>query len=81
MRKEYDLDKLEKRKKRVESSPEAAKVPISLRLDGGDLSRLKEEADRLGLPYQTLLGSIVHQYVSGELIEKKSVELLKMLSA
>lgn len=81
MRKEYNLDKLEKRKKSVESSPEAAKVPISLRLDGGDLSKLREEADRLGLPYQTLLGSIVHRYVTGELIEKRSVELLKTLSA
>ena len=80
MRKEYNLDKLEKRKKSVESSPEAAKVPISLRLDGGDLSKLREEADRLGLPYQTLLGSIVHRYVTGELIEKRSVELLKTLS-
>jgi predicted DNA binding CopG/RHH family protein len=44
--------------------------PISVRLPVEDLSRLKARATQLGLPYQTLLVSIVHQYVEGRLVER-----------
>lgn len=74
MKKEYDLKKLKPR-------PGAAKVPISIRVDGSVLSSLKSEAERLGLPYQTHIGSLLHQYVHGELIEKKAVALLNKLKA
>ena len=56
---------------------DAVKVVISLRVDGGDLALLRIEADRLGIPYQTLIGSILHRFVTGELLDKKQVELLK----
>lgn len=79
MKKEYDLKKLKKRPGAVKVSPEAAKVPISIRLDGGDLSELRTEAERLGIPYQTLIGSVLHRYVSGELVDRASPELRKLL--
>ena len=79
MKKEYDLKKLKKRLGAVKTSPEAAKVPISIRLDGGELSELRTEAERLGIPYQTLIGSILHRYVSGELVDRASPELKKLL--
>lgn len=46
------------------------KAQISLRLAQRDLSRLKAMALQKGIPYQTLLGSIVHQYVEGRLKER-----------
>ena len=79
MKKEYDLSKLKPRKGEVKIDKEATKVPISLRVDGSVLASLKSEAERLGLPYQTYIGSVLHQFTSGELIEKKTVELLKKL--
>lgn len=48
-----------------------AKEKITTRLPKRDLSRLKATAIEKGMPYQTLLASIVHQYVEGALIEKK----------
>jgi len=45
------------------------KVQISTRLSKYDLSRLKVIAMEKGIPYQTLLGSIVHQYIEGRLKE------------
>ena len=54
----------------------AAKVPISLRLDGSVLATLKDEAQRKGIPYQTLISSILFQYVSGEFVEKTIAELI-----
>lgn len=43
---------------------------ISTRLPERDLMRLKAKALALGVPYQTLLSSIVHRYVEGRLVEK-----------
>jgi predicted DNA binding CopG/RHH family protein len=40
------------------------RVKISLRLPESDLRRLKAKALREGLPYQSLIGSILHKAVS-----------------
>lgn len=50
----------------------AAKVgrrPLSIRLESADIVALKRLAEREGIPYQTLLGSIIHKYVSGSLVD------------
>jgi predicted DNA binding CopG/RHH family protein len=79
MKKEYDLTNLKKRPGKVRVDKSAAKIPVGLRLDGSDLALLKSEAERRGIPYQTLVGSILHQYLNEELIERKTVEVLKKL--
>ncbi|MDO9414780.1 CopG family antitoxin [Pararhizobium sp.] len=38
---------------------------ISLRISRSDLTRLKSLALQEGVPYQTLINSILHKYVSG----------------
>ncbi len=40
------------------------RIKISLRLAESDLLRLKAKAMREGMPYQTLIGSILHKAVS-----------------
>ena len=79
MRREYDLKNLKRRPGNVRVDKSAAKIPVSLRLDGSDLALLKAEAEKRGIPYQTLVGSILHQFLNGELIERKTVEMLKKL--
>ena len=74
MKAEYDLKKMKRRKEKVKVDPDAAKTPISLRLDGSVLATLKSEAERLGMPYQTLIGSLLHRYATGELLDKKAVD-------
>jgi predicted DNA binding CopG/RHH family protein len=82
MKKEYDLNKLKRRPGKVKSDPEAAKTPISIRLDGNVLATLKTEAERLGIPYQTFIGSLLYRYSTGELVDKKvAAELLSLKSA
>ncbi len=81
MKKEYDLKRLKRRPGKLRVDPSATTVPVSLRLDGSDLALLKSEAEKRGIPYQTLLGSILHQYLNGDLIEKKTVEMLKKIKA
>lgn len=74
MKKHYDLDKMQRRIGPVRVDPEAGKTLISIRLDGNDIGDLKREALRLGIPYQTLIGSILHRFVSGELVDKSEAK-------
>ncbi len=68
MRKEYDIKKFKKvHPSRVDPDP---RMMISLRAIPRDISLLKDEADRLGIPYQSLINSIIHRFVNGELIDK-----------
>jgi predicted DNA binding CopG/RHH family protein len=39
---------------------------ISIRLTPIDLARIKEKAAEEGLPYQTLISSIIHKYAHGK---------------
>ncbi len=41
------------------------RTKISLRVTNDDLERLKERAKREGMPYQTLINSILHKAVAG----------------
>lgn len=42
---------------------------ISIRISSRDLTALRKRALREGLPYQTLIASILHKYVDGRLKE------------
>lgn len=43
---------------------------INIRLSGIDLEILQNKAVNQGLPYQTLISSLIHKYVSGQLVER-----------
>jgi predicted DNA binding CopG/RHH family protein len=42
---------------------------INIRISENDLSALQRRAAREGIPYQTLIGSVLHKFVSGFLKE------------
>ena len=42
---------------------------INIRISENDLSALQRKAAREGIPYQTLIGSVLHKYASGFLKE------------
>ena len=81
MKKEYDLKKLKKRPGRVKTDKDAVKLPVSLRLDGSVLAAIRTEADRLGIPYQTLIGSILHRYATNELLDRRDLDVAKSIGA
>jgi predicted DNA binding CopG/RHH family protein len=78
MKKEYNLDKLRKRPGKVKIDLDAAKIPISIRLDGSVLADLRSEAERLGIPYQTMISSVLYRYVKGELVDPKAIDLSRI---
>ncbi|QLY24230.1 hypothetical protein [Bdellovibrio sp. KM01] len=80
MKKEYDLKKLKKKPAKSIPKEDVNKTLLSVRLNTNDLIDIKTEAERLGIPYQTLIGSILHRFINGELIDRKSAEFLKLIS-
>lgn len=54
---------------------------ISLRVNSQDLELLKLRAEKEGVPYQTLISSVLHKFITDRLIEQenliKSIQLLK----
>jgi predicted DNA binding CopG/RHH family protein len=67
--------------KSVATKPELAKVKaaarataikdrrVNIRLSSGDLSDIQVRALEEGVPYQTLIASVLHKYVTGRLTE------------
>lgn len=45
---------------------------VNIRLSTPDLMDIQERAIEEGIPYQTLIASVLHKYVSGRLIETPS---------
>jgi uncharacterized protein (DUF4415 family) len=56
MKKEYNLKKM-KQIRRPALDPKETKVAMTLRIDGDVILWLRQEAERTGIPYQTLLNS------------------------
>lgn len=42
--------------------------PVTTRVNQQDLIKLKAKAQRSGIPYQTLLSSLIHQFVEGKVV-------------
>lgn len=73
----------EQKKKKIELILEKSskKKVITLRLNGSDLEQIKSIANAEGIPYQTLISSILHKYINNRFVDKNEVfkisELLK----
>ncbi len=45
---------------------------VNIRISSKDLDGVRKKAVEEGIPYQTLIASIIHKFVSNRLVEKKS---------
>ena len=46
---------------------------INIRLSSADLQAIRTRALQEGIPYQTLIASVLHKYVTGRLTERPAV--------
>lgn len=44
---------------------------VNIRISSKDLDGVRKKAVEEGIPYQTLIASIIHKFVSNRLVEKK----------
>lgn len=42
---------------------------INIRISSGDLQEIQVKALEEGVPYQTLIASVLHRYVTGQLVK------------
>jgi predicted DNA binding CopG/RHH family protein len=47
---------------------------VNIRISSKDLEALQKKAVEEGIPYQTLMASVLHKFVSGRLIERSQVQ-------
>lgn len=75
----YREDRLERialSREEIEGYREAARASarkdqrVNIRMSSNDLEDLKVRALQEGVPYQTLMASVLHKFVSGRLVEK-----------
>jgi len=54
---------------------------INIRISSYDIEKVKQRSAEEGIPYQTLISSIIHKYITGKLVDErsvlKSIELLR----
>ena len=64
-----------KTRKRIESIIERSKKTrnINIRISEATLTALKQRSVKEGLPYQTLISSILHKYVSDRLVDQEAM--------
>lgn len=48
----------------------AKETKMNIRIDPYELDQIKEQAKKEGLRYQTFIKSILHKYMTGQLIER-----------
>ena len=69
---EFESVMTDERRKSIEQTAAATfkkDKRINIRLSGRDLSAIKRRALEEGIPYQTLVASILHKYASGSLYD------------
>ena len=66
-----DLTSMKERLMKAASETALKDYRINVRISKRDVEALKTKALEEGIPYQTLVTSILHKYVTGRIIEKE----------
>lgn len=61
--------------KAIAAVKERRKQMVSMRLDPENIEGMKARAKVEGIPYQTLINSVLHRFLNGELVSKGSLNL------
>ena len=64
-----------RKRQRIESILERSKKTknINIRINEFDLENLRKKSEAEGIPYQTLITSVLHKYVTNQLVEEKNI--------
>ena len=67
------------KRRRIEAILERSRKTknINIRISEYDLTHLKRKAEEEGMPYQTLISSVLHKYITDRLVDEK--EIIKSL--
>ena len=66
----------EKEQKELKSAAQEfikKETKMNIRIDAYELEKIKEYANQEGLRYQTFVKSVLHKYITGQLVEKRKM--------
>ncbi len=74
-----DILKIENDKENIKNLKSVAKkyiksneAKINMRISKDELEKIKQRAEKEGLKYQTFIKSILHKYITGQLVENRA---------
>ena len=66
-----DKGEMEKLRRAARSHLQRASAKMNIRIAPEELELIKRRADQEGLKYQSLVKSVMHKYVTGQLVESE----------
>ena len=72
----YAQRTMEKLERTAAATKARASATVNIRMTPADVQALHERADQLGMGYQTLLKTVVHQYLTGQLVSTSKDTLI-----
>ena len=73
--------KIRERNSQMRLDREAKSASINTRIAPSDLKQFKKIAAEKAIPYQTLLGHVLHEYVAGNLVDVKEARKMFKIKA
>jgi len=68
-----DMDKIIEKHTEYAKSTFLKNKRINIRISQRDLEYVQRKALKEGIPYQTLIASLIHKHISGKLVEKDKI--------
>jgi len=69
---ENDKDNIKNLKSVAKEHIKSNETKINMRISKDELEKIKQRAQKEGLKYQTFIKSVLHKYMTGQLIENKT---------
>ena len=60
-------------KKSAKAFVKREETKMNIRISSNELDKIKAKAEQEGLRYQTFIKSILHKYITGQLVEEKHI--------
>jgi predicted DNA binding CopG/RHH family protein len=77
---ELDIAKIENDSNNIKTLQQSAKqfvkkqeTKMNIRISSSELDKIKVVAEQEGLKYQTFVKSILHKYITGQLVDKRVI--------
>ena len=68
---EHDVGNSKALQKSAKAFMKKEETKMNIRISASELQKIKEKAEQEGLKYQTFIKSVLHKYITGQLVEEK----------
>ena len=69
---ESDAENIQQLKSMAKEYVKKHETKMNIRISKEELDKIKERAEREGVKYQTFIKSVLHKYITGQLVEDKT---------